>query len=88
MKNPPRQHLTIHEVRLLKELSRFPGSVVEWPVLADAVGVEANRTGNIRVASLVGNIRKKFGKDAILNANRKGYYLPTAKSKIDSEHST
>lgn len=82
MKDRNSKRLTVPQALLLRELSRFPGAVVEWPILADAIGVEVNRAGNIRVASIVGTIRRKFGKGVILNANRKGYYIPVAE-KVD-----
>jgi len=68
--------LTPPQARIVRELAYTPGSPVEWPILADAIGQPVTSEGKHRVQGHIQSIRDKFGRDAIRTDRGRGYYLP------------
>ena len=77
VRTPRPPTLNRREALLLRELARFPGGVVEWPVLAEAIGADSSLDiSRSIVTSRVQSIRRKFGRDKIVGTmGEGGYYL-------------
>jgi DNA-binding response OmpR family regulator len=71
---PPK--LSRREALLLRELSRFPGRPVTWPILADAMELDCSLKSGTLVRAAVQRIRVKFGADVIKAYQGTGFYLP------------
>lgn len=73
---PRARTLTPPQARIVRELAYTPGSPVEWPILADAIGKPTTRESKHIVQGHIQSIRQKFGRDSIRTDYGSGYYLP------------